>query len=59
MRNGDRHLETIDLGNGAKLERVINAGGEAYSLIIVNGVELYSTPTYSEKRMLDWYKKYK
>ena len=55
MRQGDTFISRQDIG-GAILERVINAGGERYSLILVDGVELYNCPTDDEARMLEWFK---
>ena len=56
MRPEDRQLiESVKLNDHAVLERVVNAGGELYSVILVDGVELYSAPTSEEDGMLDFY----
>ena len=43
------------LAMGVILRRVINASGEPYSLIIEDGVEMFSAPTYKEDEMIKMY----
>lgn len=57
MRPEDRRLiESVKLNDHAVLERVVNAGGELYSVILVDGVELYSAPTEDEAGLLAFYR---
>ena len=42
---------------GAILQRVINAAGVPYTIILVDGIEVWSTPTSDEKRMLEEWEK--
>lgn len=57
MKNSDKELvESIKLDNNAVLQRVINAGGIPYSIILVDGVEMYSAPTSDEKGLIAYYK---
>lgn len=57
MKNSDKRLiESIKLDDNAVLQRVINAGGIPYSIILVDGVEMYSAPTSDEKGLIDYYK---
>ena len=56
MRTDDRRLiESTKLDEHAELQRVVNAGGEPYSVILVDGVELYSAPTEDEAGLLAFY----
>ncbi len=57
MKNSDKRLiESIKLDDSAVLQRVINAGGIPYSIILVDGVEMYSAPTSDEKGLIAYYK---
>lgn len=50
-----RLVSECSISHGAVLQRVINRGGEPYSLIIKGGREVWSIPTTKEKKMLqDW-----
>ena len=51
MRDGDTFVSAEVMQDGERLERVINKGGQPYSLILVNGVELASCPTQDEDMM--------
>lgn len=55
MRDGDTFVSAEDMGNGERLERVINKGGQPYSLIIKRGIECASCPTQDEYMMLAWW----
>ena len=57
MRYGDTFVSAEDMQDGERLERVINKGGQPYSLIIVNGVERASCPTQDEDMMLAWWER--
>lgn len=57
MRYGDTFVSVEDMGNGELLERVINKGGQPYSLILVGGVERASCPTQDEAMMLAWWER--
>lgn len=50
-----RCIMRLPLKSGNILERVINAGGEHYSCIIENGVEIANTPTDNESEMLQYF----
>ena len=57
MRDGDTFVSAEDMGNGELLERVINKGGQPYSLIIKRGIERASCPTQDEDMMLAWWER--
>lgn len=57
MRDGDRLVSAEDISTCERLERVINKGGQPYSLIIVNGIERASCPTQDEDMMLAWWER--
>lgn len=60
MKEGDTFLNsTIIESHGVKavLERVLNADGFKYSLIIRNGEEKFSAPTADEKGLLKFWEK--
>ena len=57
MRDGDTFVSAEVMQDGERLERVINKGGQPYSLIFVNGVELASCPTQDEDMMLAWWER--
>ena len=57
MRYGDTFVSAEVMQDGERLERVINKGGQPYSLIIVNGVERASCPTQDEDMMLAWWER--
>lgn len=43
------------ISGGAIMEQVINAHGEYYSNILVNGTEIASAPTAEEGRLKQWW----
>ena len=56
MREGDRLVSEIQLDNHIVLQRVINAGGCPYSLVLLHGEkEIWSAPTSEETRFLCQY----
>ena len=57
--NGDIFINERTIDKHTKLRRVINAAGVEYSLLIIDGVELLSSPTTNEKGMIEYYKENK
>lgn len=60
MKKTDRKLVSRrSLKKGFALERVINAGGMPYSLILdIKGFEYASAPTEEESELLKWWDNY-
>ena len=56
-RNGDKVLSVEDIGHNEAIVRVINQGGVPYTAIWKGDMEVASTPTVGEKRMIDWWKR--
>lgn len=54
---GDKVLEKIEIEPRVVLVRVINYGGEHYSALEIDGVEMLNTPTGGEKGMVEYFKK--
>jgi len=54
-RPGDTVLYVEDIGNNEVVARVINMGGVPYTTIWKGGVEVASTPTEGEDRMIEWW----
>lgn len=57
MRDGDTFVSAEVMQDGERLERVINKGGQPYSLILKNGIERASCPTQDEDLMLAWWER--
>lgn len=56
MRFNDILVSRKDIGHGEIIERVINGGGEPYTLIIKDRTEVASCPTRNEGKMISWWK---
>lgn len=50
-------LGEFNLDKNAVLKRVVNGGGIPYSIIEIDGREIYSCPTKEEQEMIDFYKR--